>query len=166
MTPLEFLSQLWQEKPEDHHILIWTHPDKRSRWFTSVPAAAEYVASVNGGRDVYVGVGLAGKDHGPTHRCASEEITGLTGMWSDLDLLSDAHSKKALPQTVQQALTILPASMPPTIIYRDRQRAALLVAVQGALHLRRRRGPQGRGSRRNAVAHDVAVDRRDARLGL
>jgi hypothetical protein len=116
MTPLEFLNQLWQEKPEDHHILIWTQPDKRSRWFTSVASAAEYVGSVNGGRDVYVGVGLAGKDHGPTHRCASEEITGLTGMWSDLDLLSDAHSKKALPQTVQQALTILPASMPPTII--------------------------------------------------
>ena len=76
------------DKPEDQHVLIWTHPDKRSRWFTSVPAAAEYVASVNGSRDVYVGVGLAGKDHGPTHRCVSEEITGVTGMWADLDLLS------------------------------------------------------------------------------
>ena len=116
MTPVEFLRQLWEGKPEEQHILIWTHPDKRSRWFTSVPAAAEYVGAVNGGRDVYVGVGLAGKDHGPTHRCVSEEITGITGMWSDLDILSEAHSKKALPQTIQQALTILPASMPPTII--------------------------------------------------
>ena len=116
MTTIEFLSQLWQDKPEEQLILIWTHPDKRSRWFTSIPAAAEYVASVNGGRDVYVGVGLAGKDHGPTHRCVSEEITGITGMWSDLDLLSEAHSKKALPQTIQQALTILPDTMPPTII--------------------------------------------------
>ena len=116
MTTIEFLNQLWQDKPEEQLILIWTHPDKRSRWFTSIPAAAEYVASVNGGRDVYVGVGLAGKDHGPTHRCISEEITGITGMWSDLDLLSEAHSKKALPQTIQQALTILPDTMPPTII--------------------------------------------------
>ena len=116
MTPFEFLGELWRDKPEDHHVLIWTHPDKRSRWFTSISAAAEYVGAVNGGRDVYVGVGLAGRDYGPTHRCVSEEITGITGMWSDLDLLSEAHSKKALPQTVQQALTILPASMPPTII--------------------------------------------------
>ena len=29
MTPLEFLNELWQEKPEDQHVLIWTHPDKR-----------------------------------------------------------------------------------------------------------------------------------------
>ena len=116
MTPLEFLNELWQYKPEEQHILIWTYPDKRSRWFTSIPAAAEYVASVDGGRDVYVGVGLAGKDHGPTHRCVSEEITGVTGMWADLDLLSDAHSKKALPRTVQQALLILPPAMPPTLI--------------------------------------------------
>ena len=115
---------------------------------------------------MYVGVGLAGKDHGPTHRCVSEEITGLAGMWSDLDLLSDAHSKKALPQD-RPAGAHDPARLDAAHDhYRDRQRAALLVAVQGALHLRWRRRPQGRGSRRNAVAHDVAVDRRDARLGL
>ena len=116
MTPLDFLNQLWQAKPDDHHILIWTFPDRRSRWFTDIVAAADYVGAVSGGRDVYVGVGLASKDHGPAHRCVSEEITGIAGMWSDLDLLSDAHSKKALPATIEQALTILPASMPPTII--------------------------------------------------
>jgi hypothetical protein len=33
MTPLEFLNQLWQYKPENQYILIWTLPDKRSRWF-------------------------------------------------------------------------------------------------------------------------------------
>ena len=94
MTPLQFLTELWQYKPDEHYVLIWTHPDKRSRWFTEIPAAAEYVRNVNGGRDVYVGVGLAGKDHGPTHRCVSEEITAITGLWADLDLLSDAHGKR------------------------------------------------------------------------
>ena len=116
MTPLEFLAHLWQDKPEEQFVLVWTHPEKRSRWFTKIDAAAEYIAAVNGGKDVYVGVGLAGKDYGPAHRCASEEITGLTGMWADLDLQSDAHSKKALPQCIEQALTILPPSIPPTII--------------------------------------------------
>ena len=116
MTPLEFLNQLWQYKPEEQHILIWTYPDKRSRWFTGVSEAAEYVAGINGARDVYVGVGLAGKDYGPTRRCVSDEITGISGLASDLDLASEVHSKKALPRTVEQALSIVPPAMPPTIV--------------------------------------------------
>ena len=116
MTPLEFLNQLWQYKPEEQHILIWTYPDKRSRWFTGVPEAAEYVAGINGARDVYVGLGLSGKDYGPTRRCVSDEITGISGLASDLDLASEVHSKKALPRTVEQALSIVPSALPPTIV--------------------------------------------------
>jgi hypothetical protein len=55
-------------------------------------------------------------DHGPARRCVSAEIAGITGFWADLDLRSDAHSKKALPATVADALSIIPASMPPTIV--------------------------------------------------
>src|SRR5579885_1534125 len=116
MTPLEFLNQLWQYKPEDQYILIWTLPDKRSRWFTCVSDAAEYVSGVNGSRDVYVGLGLAGKDYGPARRCTSGEVTGIAAIGCDFDLLSDAHSKKALPRTVQEALSILPAGMEPTFV--------------------------------------------------
>jgi len=116
MTPLEFLNQLWQYKPDEQYILIWTLPDKRSRWFTSVPDAAEYVAGVNGSKDVYVGLGLAGKDYGPTRRCVSGEVTGIAGIGSDFDLLSEAHGKKALPRTVQEALSILPPGMEPSFV--------------------------------------------------
>ena len=80
MTPRDFLQQLWQYKPEDHYILIWSLPDKRSRWFREIPAAAEFIANANG-RDVYVGVGLSKHDHGPIRRCLSDEISGLTGFW-------------------------------------------------------------------------------------
>jgi len=90
--------------------------DKRSRWFTGVPEAAEYVAGINGARDVYVGLGLSGKDYGPTRRCVSDEITGISGLASDLDLASEVHSKKALPRTVEQALSIVPSALPPTIV--------------------------------------------------
>jgi hypothetical protein len=34
MSPHEFLNLLWQDKPEEQFILVWTHPDKKSRWFT------------------------------------------------------------------------------------------------------------------------------------
>lgn len=116
MTPLEFLNQLWQYKPENQYILIWTLPDKRSRWFINIPDAAEYVAGVNGSKDVYVGLGLAGKDYGPMRRCVSGEVTGIAGIGSDFDLLSEAHGKKALPRTVQEALSILPAGMEPSFV--------------------------------------------------
>lgn len=36
MTPLEFLSQLWQEKPEDHHILIPVDEVARFEFFQEI----------------------------------------------------------------------------------------------------------------------------------
>ena len=43
MTPLDFLNLLWQFKPEDHYVLLWTQPDKRSHWYRDIEAAAEFV---------------------------------------------------------------------------------------------------------------------------
>ncbi|MBI4464525.1 MAG: hypothetical protein HY647_07455, partial [Acidobacteria bacterium] len=94
---------------------MWTLQDKRSHWFRDIPAAAEFVVQQNG-RDVYVGVGLASRDYGPAHRCGSDEIAGIGGFWEDFDLRSDAHSKKALPTTIPDALSIIPASLPPTVV--------------------------------------------------
>ena len=114
MTPLDFLNLLWQAKPEDLHILIWTLRNKKSHWFRDITAAAKFVESVFGA-DVYVGVGLASRDYGPHYRCVSDQIAGLAGLAADLDLKSEAHNKP-LPATIEEALTILPAALPPTII--------------------------------------------------
>ena len=115
MTPLEFLNLLWQYKPENLFILIWTLADKRSHWYRDNAAAAEFVSTIKGS-DVYVGVGLASREYGPAHRCGSDEIAGIAGFWADFDLRSDAHSKKTLPATIPDALSIIPASMPPTVV--------------------------------------------------
>ncbi len=115
MTPLEFLKLLWLNKPEGQFVLLWTLPEKRSRWFRELAAAAEYVSSVHG-RDVYMGVGLSKQDHGPAHRCVSDEVATISGFWADLDLRSEAHTTKALPATIADALSIIPASMQPTIV--------------------------------------------------
>jgi hypothetical protein len=64
----------------------------------------------------------------------SAEIAGITGFWADLDLRSDAHNKKALPTTVADALSIIPASMPPTIVILTGNGAHAL-AVQRTVHL-------------------------------
>ena len=115
MNPLEFLNLLWQYKPEELYLLIWTLADKRSHWFLEIPAAADFVAEQKG-RDVYVGVGLASRDYGPAHRCGSDEIAGIAGLWADFDLRSDAHNKKALPATIPDALSIIPSPIPPSIV--------------------------------------------------
>lgn len=116
MTTREFLEVLWQYKPEDQYMLIWTGQDKRSRWFLDVAEAADYVASdACRGKCVFVGIGSSKTDNGPAHRCTSEEIASLCAVWADLDLKGDAHKGKALPGTVEDALSVLPKDMPPTI---------------------------------------------------
>lgn len=116
MTTGDFLEALWRYKPEATYILIWTGQDKRSRWFRDVAAATDYVASdACRGKCVFVGIGSSKTDNGATHRCTSEEIASLCAVWTDLDLKSDAHKGKALPASIEDALSVLPKDMPPTI---------------------------------------------------
>jgi hypothetical protein len=58
---------------------------------------------------------LSRADHGPTRRCSSADVAGIAAFWADLDLRSDAH-KKALPSNIPDALSIVPATLPPTIV--------------------------------------------------
>jgi hypothetical protein len=110
-----FLEVLFAGKPDELNLLLWTLPEKRSHWFQDVGGAIQFAESLTE-RDLYVGVGLSGKDYGATHRCPSNEVAGIVGLWADLDLKSEAHSKAALPTTVEDALQILPEQLPPTFI--------------------------------------------------
>lgn len=114
MTPHAFLNLLWQDKPEDLYVLLWTLQDKRSHWFRDIRQAGDFAANANG-HDVYVGVGLSKADHGSSRRCPSDEIAGIGSLWTDLDLKSEAHAKP-LPGSIPEALSILPPSMPPSIV--------------------------------------------------
>jgi hypothetical protein len=115
MTPLEFLNQLWEEKPEDHYILLWTGQNKRSHWFLDVTKAAQFAAATTD-MDVYVGLALSKEDYGQSRRCKSDEASGICGIGTDLDLKSGAHGDKPLPASVPDALKILPTGMPPSIL--------------------------------------------------
>ena len=112
-----FLKALFTGKPDDLHILLWTLPEKQSYWFQSVDGAIQLAESMRE-RDLYVGVGLSGQDYGSTRRCQSDDVAGIVGLWADLDLQSDAHSKIALPPTIEAAIKILPVQLPPTFIIR------------------------------------------------
>lgn len=114
MSPLDFLNLLWECKPEDLYLLIWTLQDKQSHWFQDIGAAAEFVLRARG-LDVYVGVSVSKKNLGPNRRCMSEDSDGISSLWSDLDLKSPAH-RKPLPGTIPDALSIIPATMPPSVV--------------------------------------------------
>jgi len=112
-----FLEAVSAGKPDELYLLLWTLPEKRSHWFQNIESAIKFAESRRE-RDLYLGVGLSGQDHGATHRCPSNEVAGIFGFWADLDLKSEAHSKTALPATVEDALQILPEELPPTFVVR------------------------------------------------
>ena len=110
-----FLTTLFAGKPDDLNILLWTLPEKQSHWFRNVDDAIQFAESMRG-HDLYVGIGLAGRDYGPRHRCPSGEVVGIVGLCADLDLRSDAHRKPSLPESTAQALSILPPEFPASFV--------------------------------------------------
>jgi hypothetical protein len=113
--PRVFLESLFADKPDELYLLIWTLPEKESRWFRNVEDAI-HCADAFPSHDVYVGLGLAARDYGPKRRCPSEEVSGIVGICADLDLRSDAHPKPMLPETAVQALSIIPPELPPSFV--------------------------------------------------
>src|SRR5205823_5684487 len=103
----DFLEAVFAEKPDDLYGLLWTLPEKESRWFRATRDAIPYAESLRS-HDLYVGVGFSREDYGPSRRCKSDDIAGIVGLWSDLDLQTEAHPKATLPTRVEQAMSILP----------------------------------------------------------
>ena len=68
----EFLKLLFGGKQADEYVLIWRLRDKHSAWFQDLSAAAEHVRR-HRAEDVYVGVALSPKDHGPGLRLAVDQ---------------------------------------------------------------------------------------------
>lgn len=113
----EFLEALFFNKPPNLYVLIWTVRGdcKWSRWFRDIQQAAAYVDSLSG-CNVYVGVGLSPADFGKFKRCESDSAAGVVGLAADIDLKSEAHPKGSRPETIEQALWILPPELPPSIV--------------------------------------------------
>jgi hypothetical protein len=116
----QFLADLWDTKG-DGYILLWCYDGdklKESHWFTTSEAAATFLDRVAARRvNFYVGVGLSPKDYGLNARCLKKDITGIAGMFLDIDIQSPEHKKKNLPSTIEEAKTLLTAiELQPTYI--------------------------------------------------
>lgn len=114
---IEFLRLLHpgDEGLAPNRLLIWTLPEKTSRWFGTLTEAGAF-ASKTITEAVYFGLGLAPRDLGPRQRCKSGEIVALPGFGVDLDVAGPVHGKVGLPPTKEDARKILPTDFPPTLI--------------------------------------------------
>lgn len=112
-----FLRALYAQMPPGSKLLIWTLPEKRSFWCDSVEAAVEVVENVRGKSNVYFGIGLLGKDFGPTRRGDAADRIAIPALWADFDIANAAaHRKGNLPPSREAILDLLKeAGLPPTI---------------------------------------------------
>ncbi len=116
MEPGEFLTALWGEKPPGA-MLIWTLPDKRSRWLTD-PAEADELCRRLADYDIYTGVALAPPDWPPDagRRLPAAQAHALAGVWIDLDLADPAHAKPGLPTDREAVASRLREAAPPPTV--------------------------------------------------
>jgi len=113
LTQQTLLTSWFNGKPESDRILIWQLAGKRSFWYPSVEAIP---AEESWSGDTYFGVGTAGADsateYGAHHRCPADRITGIGGLWLDIDIASPAHKKGNLPPNEAEAMRLLTAAFP------------------------------------------------------
>lgn len=107
-----FLNTLFKDKPDHHYILIWEKPLKQedqkvSHWFNKLSDAIKYFHEYGSLQDTYVGCGTSSKLLPSFRRCKAHEISGIPGVWLDVDILDPVHSKPNLPETPEQALEII-----------------------------------------------------------
>lgn len=100
MNSLKFLEELYPDKPDNAHILLWQ--SKRSSWFTDIPQAADFIEK--NPEDMYYGVGLSPKNFGTGRRCKADQIMGIPGLYADIDV---GEGSKKYPPTVDDAISLV-----------------------------------------------------------
>jgi len=113
MNLRKFMTALYDNKEENDHILVWV-PTKRggkSTWFKNIQQATKFIAKRKK-QNVYFQVGMAGRPHGASYRCSTIEakhrpVISMPALFCDIDIKDKVHKHENLPETIEQALTII-----------------------------------------------------------
>lgn len=114
----KFLNALYGNL-ESGNLYLWTLPDHRT-WSFPVDdlrimiSAAE---AMQDERDVYFGLGGSMVDIADNNRPLANNVSFIPALWMDIDILKPgAHAQADLPKTVEEALSIIPELLQPSII--------------------------------------------------
>lgn len=106
-----FLEALWGDPPPGL-IQVWQLDGRRSYYARAVAGAAYYLADHV---DAYIGVGLAHRDLGRHRRARNEQVVAIPGVWLDIDVDGGPENKTGAAPTVDAALDLASAVLPPTL---------------------------------------------------
>lgn len=105
----QFLTALFEHKPDNLKILVWTRqpdfnnpdpsdkkwrPQTKSLWASTLGEAFRHAENAPARWDVYACVGLSPKNYGDNKRCPRDEIAGIVGAWIDIDVGDAGHKKR------------------------------------------------------------------------
>jgi len=102
---------------ESGNLYLWTLPDKRT-WSFSVNdlrTMANAAHAIQDDRDAYLGLGGSLQDIEDSKRLLANNVSFITCLWMDIDILGPAHKQTDLPPTIEDALSVLPDFLQPSI---------------------------------------------------
>ena len=102
----ELLESIFGDAPApERRIAIFTLPSRQTRLFSAYEPVSEYVAQQRDMQNIYFGLGLVAGQ--PAGRGRFADIAGIGCLWCDIDVACEAHAKPNLPQSVEEAHSLL-----------------------------------------------------------
>jgi hypothetical protein len=114
----QFLAALWPEIPENHWILFWGAPSKRSAWIQHLGAEEVVSLSIWAQKEnVYIGCATRSQQFGVNARGKRADCAAIPGVWLDVDYGGPEHKKPNLPPTEADARALIDSlGLVPSII--------------------------------------------------
>jgi len=116
MDTNDFLQALFQDGIDgEHRLSIFCLPSRTTKRFDNTAEAVKFALAQAENENVYFGLGLIGGS--PHGRGKLANVVGIGGLWADIDLADEQHSKPNLPPNEAEARKIF-AGIPlkPSII--------------------------------------------------
>lgn len=108
MTTKDFLSEIYKGCVAGF-ITLTSLPDRQTKWFkiSEIEKLAKTAEIIGQKTNVFFGVGLRNKVLPNNLRGSEKDISCITTLYSDIDVKGDAHAQKALPETIDDAVSFL-----------------------------------------------------------
>ncbi len=108
MTTKDFLSEIYKGC-DAGFITLTSLPSRQTKWFKvgEIDKVVKMTENVGQKTNVFFGVGLRNKVLPNNLRGSEKDISCITTLYADIDVKGDAHAQKALPETINDAVSFL-----------------------------------------------------------